>query len=94
MTCNMRSDIIVTTVWGLWSTSGIFVFAYSIFLNDNLLTVISGINVGLTISLLSMKMWQHNMENCLNRHIEDFHTEFDYDPSHELYHNPFLCSRI
>ena len=92
----MQGNIFTTFIWGTCMFSGIFIFGYSIFINNHLLIITSGLNIGLSCTVFVLKLWQNNAENCLMRHIEDYDTEFDYVPGHDyestaefLYHNPF-----
>jgi len=90
--------MITTFIWAIWSFSGIFILGYSVYIKDDLLIVTSGVNVGLTITIIALKSWQATFENCLLRQIEEYDTEFDYEPGYDytsnidlLYHNPFSC---
>ena len=71
------------------------------YLKNHLLIITCGLNLGLSCTILAVKSWQSNVDNCLLRHIQDYDTEFDYIPGHEyessvelLYHTPTGLHRL
>jgi hypothetical protein len=91
----MQLYLFTTFIWGVWSFSGVFILGYSIYLKDELLIITSSINVSLSAMILALKSWQLSVDNCIIRQIEDYDTEFDYEPGYDYtISKPFSCRGI
>ena len=88
----MQKNLFTAVIWATWSFSGIFILGYSIYIENHLLIVTSGLNLGLNCTILALKSWQSSINDCLLSQIEDYDTEFDYTPGYDYEsNNPFSC---
>lgn len=91
----MQKNLFIACIWAAWSCSGFFVLGYSIFIQNHLLIITSGLNVGLSCTIFALKSWQSSVDDCLFRQMEDYDTEFDYTPGYDYEsNNPFLCRGV
>jgi hypothetical protein len=98
----MQFLLISIFLWVTWSLSGIIILCYSVYINNYLLIITSSFNVGLSIIIFALKSWEYSVENCIRRQVEEYDTEFDYEPGYDytskstlVYKYPYICgSRV